>query len=107
MNKKLGRFLQPRIGAYFFVLFCFAAAAIAGQYYILAAIEFGVTAVLLAGHIVYRNYRRRELSRFLQKTSDEMSKREGTDSPFPVVVIRLDDGGIVYANDRFVNITGF
>lgn len=107
MNKKLGRFLQPRIGAYFFVLFCFAAAAIAGQYYILAAIEFGVTVVLLAGHIVYRNYRRRELSRFLQKTSDEMSKREGTDSPFPVVVIRLDDGGIVYANDRFVNITGF
>jgi len=107
MNKKLGRFLQPRIGAYFFVLFCFAAAAIAGQYYILAAIEFGITAVLLVGHIVYRNYRRRELSRFLQKTTDEMCKTEGADSPFPVVVIRLDDGGIVYANDRFVNITGF
>ena len=107
MNKKLARFMHPRVDAYFFLLFAFAAAAAVMQHYLLAAVEFGVVAAVLVGHIIYRNYRRRELSLFLQKTTDEMSGASGADAPFPIIVIHLADGGIVYANDRFVKITGF
>jgi len=107
MNKRLSRFLHPRVGAYFFILFAFAAAAAALGQYLLALGEFGIVAVALIAHILYRNHRRRELGRFLQKTNDELCGSHTGQTPFPALIVRLEDGGIVYANDRFVSITGF
>jgi len=107
MNKRMARLLYPRVGAYFFVLFGFAVAAAAMRQYILAIAEFGVIAVLLSAHLLYRNRRKRELSRFLQKSIDDMNGNRAGESPFPVLVIRLEDGGIVYANEQFSAITGF
>ena len=107
MGKKLARFLHPRVGAYFFVLFAFAAAALVLKQYILAIAEFSLIAVFLTGHILYRNHKKQVMSQFLQKTVDEMNGGHGGEMPFPAVVIRQEDGGIVYANERFIGITGF
>ena len=107
MNKRLAHFLHPRVGAYFFVLIAFALAAAARGEYILAAAEAAVVAVLLTGHFVYRTHRRRALERFLHKATDEMNDNRAGETPFPVLVFRLEDGGIVYANERFAEISGF
>ena len=107
MNKRMARLLYPRVGAYFFVLFAFALAAAAMEEYILAIAEFCVVAVILVSHLLYRNRRKQELSRFLQKSVDDMNGNRAGESPFPVLVIRLEDGGIVYANEQFISITGF
>ena len=107
MNKRMARLLYPRVGAYFFVLFAFALAAAAMEEYILAIAEFSVVAVILVSHLLYRNRRKQELSRFLQKSVDDMNGNRAGESPFPVLVIRLEDGGIVYANEQFISITGF
>ena len=107
MSKRLVRFLHPRVGGYFIALFAFAvAAALLGQY-ILASAELCVTVLALAGHIMYRNCRKRELARFLHKNIDELNDNRAGEMPFPALVIRLEDGGIVYANEQFVSISGF
>ena len=107
MNKKLGRLLQPRLGIYFLVMLGFCAAAAALRYYLLAAAELGITALAFVGYMIYYNYRHRELQAFLQKVTDEMCQTSGAEAPFPVAVVRLSDNGILYANERFVHITGF
>ena len=105
--KKLERLLNPSVGLYFFVLFAFGAVAALLGSFVLAAIELGVTALLLVLHLVSRRYRRKELQNFIQQTTDEMTAVHGAESPFPMAVIRLADGGIVYANDSFIHLTGF
>jgi len=107
MNKKLGRLLQPRIGVYFLIMLGFSVGAAALQYYVLAAAELGITALAFVGYMIYHNYRHRELQTFLQKVTDEMCRTTGAEAPFPVAVVRLSDNGIVFANERFAQITGF
>jgi len=107
MNKKLARLLQPAMGGYLIVMLGFAIAAALFQNYILAAIELVVTAVVLALYQMNRTNRRKKLQKFLQHHLDDMSGTSGTQSPFPMLVVRLADGGVVYANDDFIKLTGF
>ena len=107
MNKKLARLLQPAMGGYLIVMLGFAIAAALFQNYLLAAIELVVTAVVLTIHQMNRTNRRKKMQKFLQHHMDEMSGTRGTQSPFPMLVVRLADGGVVYANDDFVKLTGF
>jgi len=107
MNKKLGRLLHPTVGGYLVILTVFALAAAVFENYILAAAELVVTAAVLILHQVSRSNRRKKLQDFVQKHLDTMSGSEGTKTPFPILVLRLEDGGIVYANDSFVKLTGF
>ncbi len=107
MNKKLGRLLRPNMGVYISVMFVFAlVTAILGQYW-LAAAEIVVTAVILTLYLVFKNRRRKQIREFVHKTVDDMNATEGCRSPFPMVVFRLADKGIVYANEGFVRLTGF
>ena len=107
MNKKLKRALNPSAGLYFFVLLAIGVTvAILGQY-VLSGVILAVTLVLLIGYILYRIKRRTELQNYLQKVTNEMTTVNGTELPFPSVVLRLPDAGIVYANDAFVRLTGF
>lgn len=107
MNKKLERLLNPSAGLYFLVLTVFSvAAALLGQF-VLAGIEAGITALLFVLYLLFRRNRNRELQAFIQKTTDEMNKVGGADSPFPMVVLRLGDGGIVHANEAFIRLTDF
>ncbi len=107
MNKKLGRLLRPNMGMYFILLFCFALAAVLLQQYLLASIELAVLAIGIALYLVLRANRKKQLKAFLEKTVDEQSGIQGQRPPFPMLLVRLSDGGILFANDRFVNLTGF
>ena len=107
MNKKLAKLLQPAMGGYLVVMLGFAIAAALFQNYLLAGIELIVTALVLVIYRMNRNNRRKKLQNFVQSYMDDMSGAKGTQSPFPMLVVRLADGGIVYANDAFVKLTGF
>ena len=106
MNKKLGRALNADVWPLFLVLVAFTiATAFFGQY-VLALIELVITGLSFAGYMFYRSYRRKQLQSFIQKNTDLQIGVSGAASPFPTALIRLHDGGIVYADDAFVGVTG-
>lgn len=107
MNKKLERLLKPSAWLYFAVLLIFGVTTALLEQYILAGIELGITLLLVIVYLVFRSTRRRELQAFIQKVSDQMTTVGGVEAPFPMVVLRLADGGIVHANDAFTQLTGF
>ena len=107
MNKRLGKVLHTHIWIYFVLLACFAVAALFAEQFILAAVESVVTAIALAAVLLQRRQQQKELQKFLSRISQEQTGRDGTDSPFPVAVIRLSDGGVLYANEAFVKATGY
>jgi len=106
VNKKLGRLLRPGVGLYFvaMALFC-CAALVAGQYW-LAAGESAVTLLVFAIYMVNRNYRDRQLHKYIQSTSNTLESMGRGESPFPAVLVRLGDGGIVWTNSKFSDLTG-
>ena len=107
MNKKLGRLLRPNMGWYITVMLLFAvAAAVFGDYW-LAGLELLVTAGVYLLYMSNRSRRKKRLQEFVQKYLDENTGIQGAKSPFPVLVLRLEDNGIVYANDTFRKIAGF
>ena len=107
MNKKLGKLLQPTMGGYLIVMIGFSLAALLFQNYILAALELAVTALILMLYQISRANRRKKLHEFIQRHLNEISGTEGAKPPFPVLVLRLSDGGVVYGNDAFLKLTGF
>ena len=107
MNKKLGRLLRPSAGMFFAFLIGFTLTAGLMQYYLLASIELGITALLLTVYLIAQDQRRKQLRKFLSEELDETQGLTGGKTPFPTLVIRLEDNGVVYANDAFVQMTGF
>ncbi len=107
MNKKLGRLLRPNMGVYFAFMLAFSVAAGLLQSYILAGVTLAVTAVLLSVYLLSRNMRRKMLQRYLVTQLDPQQQAGGARTPFAMVTVRLEDGGIVYVNDAFLALTGF
>ncbi len=107
MNKKLGRLLHPSMSVYIAVMMGFCVASALFRQFLLAGIELAVTALVLTLYLISRTKRRKQLRDFIHRTLDDMNATEGTRSPFPMAVFRLADNGIVYANTRFHNLTGF
>ena len=107
MNKKLKRHLRQNTGYFYFILLAFAIATAVMQNYILALVEGTVTLILFIGYLIARNRRRKDLQLYLQTATDSMNTIEGATSPLPVVVIRLEDSGIVFANELFTQISGY
>ncbi len=107
MNKKLKRHLHQNTGYFYIILLLFAIGAAVMQNYILALAEGVVTLVLLIAYLVARNRRQKDLQLYLQTVTDSMNTIEGATSPLPVVVIRLEDSGIVFANELFTEISGY
>ena len=106
VNKRLGRLLRPGVGAYFVVMALFCAAALVLGYYWLAAAESAITLMAFTIHMINRNYRNRQIQRYIQSAANTLESMGRGDSPFPAVLVRLADGGIVWTNSRFSALTG-
>ena len=106
MDKKLGRLLRPGVGAYYAAMMLFCAASLINGAYWLAALEFTVTLLVFIIHMVNRNRRDRQIQRYIQSASNTLESLSRGDSPFPAILVRLGDNGIVWANSRFTELTG-
>ncbi len=107
MNRKLGRALQPNLMLCFAVMFLFGVAALVTQNYVLAAAELAITALVILFYMLERQRRRREIQKFLYSAFDVPDVAKGAETPMPKVLVRLGDGGIVWASDRFASATGY
>ena len=107
MNKKLKRLLWPEMWLFFTFLIGFAVAAAVLQQYLLAAAEGVVALLLLAYYLLSRNRRRNHLHEFAKTTFGANDAVGGTETPFPMVLIRLGDESIVWASESFSAITGY
>ena len=105
MKKKLNRILRPGMGGYFAVMACFCAAALLIEHYWLAAVECGITLLMYILYTVDRNRRSREIQNFLQSASNTLESVGHGDAPFPTVLVRLGDGGIIWTNKQFADLT--
>ncbi len=106
MNKKLGRLLRPGVGVYFAVMAVFCAAALLAGEYWLAAGESAVTLAVFAVYTINRNRRDRQIQRYLQTASNTLEALSKGECPFPAMLVRLGDGGIVWTNRSFSELTG-
>ena len=107
MNRKLGRLLRPGMGIYFCVMAAFCVAALLEEQYWLAAMETSVTLLVFMLYIINRNRRDRQIQQYIQTASNTLEATSQGESPLPAVLIRLGDGGIIWANHRFSELTGY
>ena len=107
MNKKMSRLVQPGTGWSFFVLGFFCVMALLLGHYTLAIVEAVVTVIYLAFFLTMRSRHKKEVQDFIQNTFNTLDETKKAESPFPMALIRLVDGGIIWGNERFSAITGF
>ena len=107
MRRKLGRLLRPGMGLYFLVMAAFCAAALLTGQYWLAAGETGVTLLVFMAYIMNRSRRNRQIQKYIQDASNTLEATSRGESPLPAVLARLGDGGIIWANHRFSQLTGY
>ena len=107
MNRKLGRLLEPGMEMFFIVMLLFAfAALVAGDGY-LALVELIATGVLFAVYYFKKIRRRRELEAFIQSATNTLGTTDGGRTPFPMALVRMGDGAMIWANDPFMELSGF
>ena len=107
MNLKLKRLFRPGMGGYFIVMLAFCAAAFVLRQYGLAGVELGVTMLTMIIYNVHRQHRSRKIHRYIRNAENTLESLGKGESPFPAVLIRLGDGGIVWTNSQFDAITQF
>lgn len=107
MKRKLSKLLQPGMGIYFFVMAAFCAAALLEEQYWLAAAETSMTLLMFMLYIVNRHYRDRQIQQFLRSAEGTLEATSQGESPLPAVLIRLGDNGVIWANHRFSELTGY
>ncbi len=107
MNKKLGRALYTQVRIYFILLAAFVVAAAGMQQYILAGIGGALVIAALTVYLVQKRNRKREIRQFMQKVVRDQNGGEYASYPFPMAMIRLADGAVVYGNTGFSAATGF
>ena len=106
MNHRLGRLLRPGVGVYFTIMAIFCAATLLAGEYLLAAMEAFVVLAAFLVYVLHRNRRDRKLKKYLRSVPNTLESVSQGENPFPTVVVRLADGGIVWTNRRFSDLTG-
>ena len=106
MNKKLSRMLEPGMFIYFLVLILIAGGCVAMGEYWLGGGVFAVTVLLFAGNRTSRVRRKKALMSYLQHTASSYDPGAKTADPFPMAVIKLLDGELMWVNEAFGNIAG-
>ena len=105
VNQRLNRLLRPHMGVYFAAMGGFSALAILMEQYWLGATMAAAALLLYAVYHLDRNYRRRELQKYLQSAENTLESSSRGDAPFPAVLVRLGDGGIMWCNPLFRRMT--
>ena len=95
------------MGMYFIMMAVFCAAALLAETYWLAAAETTATLVVFMLYVMSRNRRNRQIQKYIQSASNTLEATSQGESPLPAVLVRLGDGGIVWANHRFSELTGY
>lgn len=106
VKDNLGRLLRPGVGIYFVVMAMFCAFTLLAGSYWLAAAESGVTMLVFAVYLFNRKRRDKKIQRYLAKAENTLESIGRGDCPFPAVLVRLADGGIVWTNSHFSRLTG-
>ncbi len=107
MNKKHGRLMWPGLWMYFAFMVGFVLAAALTENWVLAGVEAGLTALLLAYYLVCRARRRRTIQGYIRDTFSSTELDDGAEAPFPMALVRLGDEAVLWANDAFSKITGY
>ncbi len=107
MNKKMGRLLRPGFNTCFIVMACFCIATFFIQHYALATVETIVTLGLLVFYTLDRSRRNKEIQTFIQNAYNTMDMTKGVENPLPMALVRLGDGGVIWASERFASVTGY
>ena len=107
MNKKLGQLLHPGMGFFFSVMALFCVFTAVTGHKGLAIFESLLTAATVTYYVMRKQHRRRMLQQYLQSIPGAIESVSHGQCPFPMAVVRLLDGGVVWANDKFYNLTGF
>ena len=106
MNYRLGRLLRPSVGVYFVLMAVFCAVTLLAGEYWLAAVEAAITLAAFGVYVMSRKHRESQIQKYLRSAPNTLESLGQGESPFPAVVVRLADGGIVWTNRRFSNLTG-
>ena len=107
MNRKLGRLLEPGMDLFFMVKLIFSAASMIAGAGALALTELVATGVLYGYYQYSKLKRRRELEAFIQSATNTLGNTDGGKTPFPMALVRMGDGALIWANDGFVDLSGF
>ena len=107
MNRKLGRLLEPGLEVFFGVMLVFAFASLVAGAGWLALVELVATGVLFANYYFGKSKRRRELEAFIQSATNTLGTTDGGRTPFPMALVRMGDGDMIWANGAFMDLSGF
>ena len=107
LNKRLGRVLHPNGSVYLAVLLLFVALSFYKGIYLVAVLELLIGALLFVVYLMNRKHRRKQLEDYLNKELAEGPADGTVRPPFPMVVVRLADNVVIYANYGFVELTQF
>ena len=106
MNRKLGRLLEPGLDLFFIVMLVFAAASLAAGEVGLAVTELIATLMLFSYYQYSKIRRRRELEAFIQSATNTLGTTDSGRTPFPMALVRMGDGSLIWANDGFAELSG-
>ena len=107
MNKKLGQLLHPGMGFFFSVMALFCVFTAVAGHSGLALFESVLTAATVTYYVMRKQSRRRMLQQYLRSIPGSIESVSHGQCPFPMAVVRLSDGGVVWANEKFYNLTGY
>lgn len=105
-SQKLSRLIQPGMALYFCLLFAFAAVTFFFGDFYLALGETAVGLLLLLYFKINAMRRRREISAYIQTATDTLETAAKGEMPFPMALVKLGTGEIVWSNDLFHTATG-
>ena len=107
MNKKLAKVLWPGLWVYFAAMALFIAGAVLYRNYTLALAEAAVAVAVGTFYVFCRVRRRKVLQNFVRNSFNVPTNPGGAETPFPMVLVRLGDERILWANEQFCKITGY
>ena len=107
MKKRLGRLLRPSMGMYFVLLMLFCALALVMKHPVQAMVQAAVSVLFFVIYLLDKKNRRKKLQNYAKSLVGKESELRNGESPLPVLLVRLGDSGIVFANDAFCHTAAF